>query len=247
MVIKLSPLKPVYYEGGERAVLLLHSFTSNPNDMKPLGRYLQQNQYSCYTPVLSGHSLPAEDLLTYGPADWWQDVRDAYQLLQDKGFEKIAVVGLSLGGVLALKLGQELQVNGVVTLSVPMYKKAGSLQKRLLYYARRYKQIEGKEEQQIESEMEALRHLTVDSLVDFEQLVNQTRDNLVQIDSPIRILYGELDTPLYKESAEEIFNRVASDQKSIKGFAQSKHLMTLGQDRNDINEEILTFLNELTW
>lgn len=247
MVIKLSPLKPVYYEGGERAVLLLHSFTSSPNDMKPLGRYLQDNHYSCYAPVLSGHSLPAEELLTYGPADWWQNVRDAYQLLQDKGFEKIAVVGLSLGGVLALKLGQELQVNGVVTLSVPMYKKAGSLQKRLLYYANRYKQIEGKEDKQIESEMEALRHLPVDSLVDFEQLVNQTRDNLVQIDSPIRILYGELDAALYKESAEEIFNRVASDQKSIKGFAQSKHLMTLGQDRNDINEEILTFLNELTW
>lgn len=247
MVIKLSPLKPVYYEGGERAVLLLHSFTSNPNDMKPLGRYLQQNQYSCYAPVLSGHSLPAEDLLTYGPADWWQNVRDAYQLLQDKGFEKIAVVGLSLGGVLALKLGQQLQVNGIVTLSVPMYKKAGSLQKRLFYYANRYKQIEGKEDKQIRSEIEALRHLPVDSLVDFEQLVNQTRDNLAQIDSPIRILYGELDAPLYKESAEEIFNRVASDQKSVKGFAQSKHLMTLGKDRNDINEEILTFLNELTW
>ncbi len=54
-------------------------------------------------------------------------------------------------------------------------------------------------------------------------------------------------TPYTKKSAEEIFNHVASDQKSIKGFAQSKHLMTLGQDRNDINEEILTFLNELTW
>ncbi len=80
-----------------------------------------------------------------------------------------------------------------------MYKKAGSLQKRLLYYANRYKQIEGKEDKQIESEMEALRHLPVDSLVDFEQLVNQTRDHLAQIDSPIRILYGELDDPLYKE------------------------------------------------
>ncbi|WP_251137052.1 alpha/beta fold hydrolase [Exiguobacterium sp. s193] len=247
MVIKLSPLKPVYYEGGERAVLLLHSFTSSPNDMKPLGRYLQDNHYSCYAPILSGHSLPAEKLLTYGPADWWQDVRDAYRLLQDKGFEKIAVVGISFGGVLALKMGQDLQVNGIVTLSVPMHKETDSLQKRLFYYANRYKQIEGKEEKQIRSEIEALRHLPVDSLTEFEQFVNQTRDNLAQIDSPICILYGELDASLYKESANEIFNRVASDQKSVKGFAQSKHLMTLGQDMNEINEDVLGFLNELTW
>lgn len=142
--MRLLPPKPFYYEGGERAVLLLHSFTSNPNDMKKLGRYLQQNQYSCYAPTLSGHGLPAEELLTYGPADWWQDVLNGYQLLKDKGFKQIAVVGLSLGGVLSLKMGQELKVNGVVTLSVPMYKEAAVLKERIIYYASAISNSKGK-------------------------------------------------------------------------------------------------------
>ena len=245
--MRLLPPKPFYYEGGERAVLLLHSFTSNPNDMKKLGRYLQQNQYSCYAPTLSGHGLPAEELLNYGPADWSQDVLDGYQLLKDKGFEHIAVVGLSLGGVLALKTAQELQINGVVTLSVPMDKEAALLKERILYYAKRYKQLEGKDDKQIASEMAELEHLPFESLTDFEQLINRTRDHLTSIVSPVCVMYGELDDPSYMTSAEKIFQSVTSDQKTIKGFANSKHLMTLGKDMNAVNQDILAFLNELNW
>ncbi|MDN7242162.1 alpha/beta fold hydrolase [Planococcus sp. N028] len=242
-MLKLLPPRPFFYEGGEKAILLLHSFTSNPNDMKKLGRYLQKNHYSCYAPVFSGHGLSAEDLLTYGPSDWWQDALDGYQMLKDKGFEKIAVVGLSLGGVLALKAGQELEVNGVVTMSVPIQREADFLRKRVFYYAKRYKQLEGKDEEQINVEMEELHDLPFDSLVEFQQLIDRTRDNLAHLTSPIRILYGEMDEPLYKESAEEIFQSVASDQKTMKGYPNSKHLMTLGKDMNEVNEDILTFLN----
>lgn len=245
--MKFLPPKPFYYESGERAVLLLHSFTSNPNDMKKLGSYLQQNQYSCYAPTLSGHGLPAEELLNYGPADWWQDALDGYQLLKDKGFERIAVVGLSLGGVLALKMGQELKINGVVTLSVPMDKEAAVLKKRIVYYAKRYKQIEGKEDQQIASEMAELDLLPFESLTDFEQLINRTRDHLASVVSPVCVMYGEMDDSSYKTSAETIFESVASDQKTIKGYANSKHLMTLGKDMNAVNQDILAFLNKLNW
>ena len=212
--MKLLPPKPFYYEGGKKAVLLLHSFTSNPNDMKKLGSYLQQNQYSCYAPTLSGHGLPAEELLNYGPADWWQDVLDGYQLLKDKGFEHIAVVGLSLGGVLALKAAQELQINGVITLSVPMDKEAAVLKERLFYYARRYKQLEGKEEQQIESEMTELDHLPFDSLVDFEQLINRTRDQLARVVSPVCVMYGEMDDPFVQDECRSIFQSVTWDRKN---------------------------------
>ncbi|TWT26452.1 alpha/beta fold hydrolase [Planomicrobium sp. CPCC 101110] len=244
---KLLPPKPFYYEGGEKAVLLLHSFTSNPSDMKKLGRHLQKNHYSCYAPVYSGHGLPAEDLLTYGPSDWWQDACNGYQFLKNKGFEKIAVAGLSLGGVLALKAGQELEVIGVVTMSVPIQRKAAFLQKRAFYYAKRYKQLEGKDEDQIRLEMENLRHLPLDSLIEFQKLIDGIRDNLAGLTAPIHILYGELDEPLYQASAEAIFQSVASNQKNVKGYPNSIHLMTVGKDMNAVNEDILAFLNELPW
>jgi len=35
--------------------------------------------------------------------------------------------------------------------------------------------------------------------------------------------------------------------KNKKGYPNSKQLMTLGTDINDVNKDILTFLNDLTW
>lgn len=246
-MMKIVPPKPFFYKGGERAVLLLHSFTSNTIDMKKLGRYLQKNNYSCYAPLYSGHGLIAEELLTHRPSDWWQDVLNGYKLLKDKGFEKIAVIGLSLGGVFALKVGQELEINGVVTMSVPIHREATFLQKRVFHYAKGYKQLKGKNEEQINVEMKRLQNISIDLLVEFQQLIDITMDKLALLTSPVRILYGELDEPLYKESAEVIFQSVATNQKTMKGYPNSKHLMTLGTDMNDVNKDILTFLNELTW
>lgn len=246
-MMKIVPPKPFFYKGGEKAVLLLHSFTSNTIDVKKLGKYLQENNYSCYAPLYRGHGLTAEELIRYGPSEWWQDVLNGYRLLQDEGFEKIAVIGLSLGGVFALKVGQELEVNGVVTMSAPIHREVSVLQKRVFHYAKRYKLLEGKHEEQINVEMKLLQNMSIDSLVEFQLLINVTMDKLALINSPINILYGELDEPLYKESAEVIFQSVTTNQKTMKGYPNSKHLMTLGTDLKNVNKDILTFLNDLTW
>lgn len=246
-MMNIVPPKPFFYKGGKQAVLLLHSFTSNTMDMKKLGKYLQQHNYTCYAPLYKGHGLPAEELLTFGPSDWWGDVRQAYQLLKDEGYEKIAVIGLSLGGVFALKIAQELEVNGVVTMSVPRHREALFLQKRAFYYAKEYKRLEGKNEDQINMEMALLQNLPNHTLVEFQQLIDVTMDKLALITAPIRIMYGALDDPLYKESAEVIFHNVVSQHKIIKGYPNSKHLMTLGLDLHDINQDILAFLHDLTW
>lgn len=63
----------------------------------------------------------------------------------------------------------------------------------------------------------------------------------------MKIMYGELDETLYKDSAEYIFDRVATDQKSVNNYPQSKHLMTLGKDQEQIQADIESFLSTLQW
>ncbi|EAO52930.1 Carboxylesterase [Bacillus thuringiensis serovar israelensis ATCC 35646] len=123
-MMKLASPKPFTFEGGDRAVLLLHGFTGNSADVRMLGRFLEKKGYTCHAPIYKGHGVPPEELVHTGPTDWWQDVTEAYQLLKDKGFEKIAVVGLSLGGVFSLKLGYTVPVLGVVPMCAPMYIKS---------------------------------------------------------------------------------------------------------------------------
>ncbi len=88
-MMKLASPKPFTFEGGDRAVLLLHGFTGNSADVRMLGRFLEKKGYTCHAPIYKGHGVPPEQLVHTGPEDWWKDVMNAYQHLKDQGYEKI--------------------------------------------------------------------------------------------------------------------------------------------------------------
>ncbi|MEI2439700.1 alpha/beta fold hydrolase, partial [Priestia megaterium] len=122
--MKIAQPKPFTFEGGEKAVLLLHGFTGNSADVRMLGRFLEKKGYTCHAPHYKGHGVAPEELVHTGPKDWWKDVMDGYEFLKRKGHESIAAVGLSLGGVFSLKLGYTVPIKGIVPMCAPMYIKS---------------------------------------------------------------------------------------------------------------------------
>src|SRR3954454_11508901 len=104
IIMKIKLQQPFTFEGGKRAVLLLHGFTGNSADVRMLGRFLETKGYTCHAPHYKGHGVPPEELVTTGPTDWWKDVMMGYDFLKSRGYDEIAVAGLSLGGVFSLKL-----------------------------------------------------------------------------------------------------------------------------------------------
>lgn len=247
MMVKISEPKAFFYKGGPKAVLLLHSFTSTTVDMKKLGGYLNRENYTCYAPLYKGHGYSAEHLMTTAPKDWWESAEEGYNFLLNEGYQDIAVIGVSLGGLLALKIGQEKPVTGIVTMSVPYKTEISSLKKRVLNYAKYVKQLQGKEQLQISEELDELEGISTNNLVEFKEGIDLIMENLAQLNQPISILYGWRDDPLYKDSANYIYSKVSSTHKNIKGYADSKHLMTLGPDKDKIHSDILTFLEQLDW
>ncbi|MGL6145988.1 MAG: alpha/beta hydrolase, partial [Macrococcoides caseolyticum] len=119
--MKIRLPEPFFFEEGKRAVLLLHGFTGNSSDVRQLGRFLQKKGYTSYAPHYEGHGVPPEELLASSPHVWWSQVLEAYDFLVEKGYNEIAVAGLSLGGVFALKLAQYRDVLAVATMCSPMY------------------------------------------------------------------------------------------------------------------------------
>jgi len=47
-----------------------------------------------HAPLYSGHGVEPEALLETNPEDWWNDVVEGYNFLQENGYEEIAVVGI---------------------------------------------------------------------------------------------------------------------------------------------------------
>ncbi|MGE6517575.1 alpha/beta hydrolase [Lysinibacillus sphaericus] len=241
-VIKILPAKEIYLKGNHHAVLLLHSFTSHTRDMKKVATDLHQKGFTCYAPLYRGHGYNPEPLIQYKVNDWWEDVVTAYRFLLEEGFQTISVVGLSIGGIFALKLAELENIERVIVLSVPVDRQPERLKERLIKYAFNYKKLEGKSFSQISQELEVFYQMSLEAFNEFQQFIRTTIQNLHKITIPIAIFYGELDDELYMTSAHTIFKNVNSQVKRLKGFTQSKHLMTLGRDQQEIDNDILDFL-----
>ena len=241
-MLKILPAKEIYLQGNEHAVLLLHSFTSHTRDMKKVATSLHAQGYTCYAPLYRGHGHTPEQLLHYQVDDWWQDVVNAHQFLLNEGYQKISVIGLSIGGIFTLKLAQFEKLSQIIVLSVPIDKEPAQLKQRIIDYAYNYKTIEGKSASQISQEMEPFHHMALDAMSAFQQFIQATMQQLDRITVPIAIYYGERDDASYAQSAETIYQHVHSSTKQKRGFENAKHLMTLGWDRDEIIQEIIDFL-----
>ena len=66
--------------------------------------------YTCYAPQYEGHAAPPEEIFKSAHV-WYKDALDAYDYLVDKGYDEIAVAGISLGGCYALNsLNRDVRV-----------------------------------------------------------------------------------------------------------------------------------------
>ncbi|WP_141432665.1 carboxylesterase [Bacillus sp. 03113] len=246
--MKIVAPKPFTFEGGKRAVLLLHGFTGNTADVRMLARFLEKKGYTCHAPLYKGHGVPPEELVHTGPKDWWQNVVDGYQLLKDKGYSEIAVAGLSLGGVFSLKLGYNVPVKGIIPMCAPMYIKSKEVMyKGILDYAKDYKKLEGKSESQIELEMEHFKKTPMKTLKALQDLISDVRRSVDMIYSPTFVVQARHDHMINTDSANIIFNEVETDIKNIKWFEHSGHVITLDKERDELHEDIYQFLEKLDW
>ncbi|WP_313428065.1 alpha/beta hydrolase [Siminovitchia terrae] len=246
--MRIKAPEPFIFKSGKRAVLLLHGFTGNTADVRMLGRFLEKNGYTCHAPQYKGHGVPPEELVHTGPSDWWKDVMDGYEFLKNQGYEEIAVAGLSLGGVFSLKLGYTVPVKGIVPMCAPMYIKSEEVMYRgILKYAREFKQFEGKSEEQIDMEMHEFEKTPMNTLKALQQLIADVRDQVDMIYTPLFVVQARHDHMINPDSANIIYNQAESIEKDLKWYEHSGHVITLGEEKEQLHEDILHFLEGLDW
>ena len=246
--MKVAAPKPFTFEGGERAILLLHGFTGSSADVRMLGRYLQKKGYTCHAPQYKGHGVPPEELVHTGPEDWWQDVLDGYNYLKERGHEEIAVCGLSLGGVFSLKLGYTLPVKGIIPMCAPMHIKSEEVMYRgVLAYAEEYKRREDKSNEQVKLEMEQFKKTPMNTLKALQQLLQEVRDNVDMIYTPTFVVQARHDEMINTESANIIHDEVESEQKQLIWYENSTHVITLGDEKDKLHADVYEFIEKLEW
>lgn len=246
MKIKLP--EPFTFEAGKRAVLLLHGFTGHSADVRMLGRFLEKKGYTTHAPIYRGHGLEPEALLESSSEEWWEDVLAAYDHLESLGYDEIAVAGLSMGGALALKLAENKKVKAVIPMCTPVYfDNQKQLTHAFLNFAKQFKQFEKKDPQIIREEVSKLQKNSTELFDSIKIFIEEVNGIIDTIDIPTFVVQARQDEIINPDSANFIYENVATEDKDLKWYDHSSHLITFGPEKDMLHEDIYAFLETLNW
>lgn len=106
---------------GPLGVVLIHGFTSTPWEVHHLGIRLAEAGLTAHGPVLPGHGTSVEDLGRTRWEDWVAAVDRAVDAMSTR-HDRVAVVGQSLGGLLALHAASRRPaIAAVGSLAAPLW------------------------------------------------------------------------------------------------------------------------------
>ena len=100
--------------------LLIHGWAGAPFEMEPLVHPLEVFGCVVSNCTLPGHGTTFDDFCTTWFEDWAAGAEQAYEELAQR-VDRVVVIGLSMGGTLALQLASKYPVAGVVTMASPVY------------------------------------------------------------------------------------------------------------------------------
>jgi len=241
----LSGCEPIYKKNSTKGCLLLHGFTSCPFELRLLGEHLQKEGYTVFIPLLPGHGTSPQELKDTLWTDWYEAAKKMLIEMR-KTCRTVYVVGLSMGGSIALHLAAHYQVEGIVALAPGLYlKNKFSFLSHVLYPFYPYsKKWLGPD---IKADVETITYdkIPVKSLSELLRMFKHLRDDLIDINSPLLIIYAKHDHVINVKSAQEIYQKVSSKNKKILRLKDSYHIITLDIDKEQVFRETIKFFKAL--
>lgn len=239
--------EPFSLEGNETVCLLVHGFTTSPSEMRDLGERLNGAGFTVQVPLLPGHGSSPEDLNNTTWEDWNGMVLREAEALR-ASHQTLFIIGLSMGGLLALKVAAELEgVDGVVTINSPIYLK-GSLVPfaPLIKFFRPYipKKIDDSYLNMKKRDRFAYDDIPVKAFLSMKQLIKLVVKSLKRMRSPLLIFQSETDESIEEKSALVILNQAGSQDKQLVWLQQSSHVATMGPELELISNEIIGFIRQ---
>ncbi len=97
--------EPYHHAGGPVGALLCHGFTGTPQSLRPWAEHLAAAGLTVTLPRLPGHGTTWQEMSHTRWEDWYAELERAFLDLRGTCSD-VFVLGLSLGGCMALRLAQ---------------------------------------------------------------------------------------------------------------------------------------------
>ena len=85
-----------------------------------------------------------------------------------------------------------------------------------------------------------------ETLKELSETLNNVRNEIDEVLDPILVVQ-ENDEMINPQSANYIYENVDSDEKDIKWYANSGHVITIDKKKEQVFEDVYSFLESLDW
>ncbi|QTU83464.1 alpha/beta fold hydrolase [Carnobacteriaceae bacterium zg-C25] len=242
-------MQTVMLEGTNgRALILLHAYTSFYVDVQLIGIELNKLGYTVCMPTLPGHGTrDMQNILKYNMFDYRDAIKDEIHQLNDKGYDEIAIFGLSLGGVLALDILTQ-KIPGIVgggsfNSPIPLSDSQPIVNQFVTYANSMYQQVFGEKQVYLERMRQgATHHLEAMATLSYD-----VHGNLNNIDVPVFIAQSLKDELIPIDTGERLAKSIHFTSVELHTFENGKHAITVGPYRKELLQKLTAFIETLDW
>jgi len=240
--------EPFQHDGGPVGVLLCHGITGTPQSLRPWAAALVSHGLSVSLPRLPGHGTRWQDGNLTGWQDWYGAIDREFAILRSR-CDQVFVMGLSMGGTLALRLaelrGPEVAglvlVNPSVTSLDPRMRALPLLSRILPSFPPIASDI--KKPGSVEL---AYDRVPLKALHSLRQAWRTVRADLPRVTQPLLLFHSPEDHVVEPVNSQIVLSGVSSTDVREILLHDSYHVATLDNDAERIFSGSVEFVRRLT-
>lgn len=217
--------------------LIIHGFGGGIFEIESLADYLTDRDYIVACPKLKGHTGIGKDMKTADYKDWINSAEAELVKLMEKT-QNIAIIGFSMGGLIAVNLACKYDIKIIVTINTP------------IYYWNLYRvglnifdDCKNRRANNIKRYIMAKNASPAISMINFLRLLNSTKTKLADINCPFLILQTKDDDTTRLKSTNFIYDNIKSAEKGIILYEKGGHQVLSSSYKEKIIMDIEKFLN----
>jgi carboxylesterase len=233
------------HDGGPTGVLLCHGFTGSPQSLRPWAEHLAGAGLSVSLPRLPGHGTTWQEMAGTRWEDWFAEVDRAFDELQSR-CDEIFLMGLSMGGCLALRLAE---LRGSAVRGLVLVNPSVTADNKLLFALAPVLKLIVGSVKGIGSDIK--KPLATEASYDrtpskaaatLPGLWKSTQQHLSELTQPVLAYHSAEDHVVGPASLALLAARLRPGQLEIRELANSYHVATLDNDAGAIFAGSLEFV-----
>ena len=232
-------------DGGPTGVLLCHGFTGSPQSLRPWAEYLADAGLGVSLPRLPGHGTTWQEMARTRWEDWFAEVSRAFDELQSRS-EEIFVMGLSMGGCLALRLAE---LHGPAIRGLALVNPSLTADSALTFAAVRVLKFFVPSVKGIASDIKkpgaaeaGYDRTPVRAAASLPGLWQTTQEHLAELTQPVLVYRSKTDHVVGPASVRLLTSALAASQIDVRELSDSYHVATLDNDAEAIFAGSLDFV-----